>query len=307
MNGSVLAGTPATPAPQAAPTAPDQGTAAPNASAAPTAPASTTTSVANPQPAANAPWYEQPDYVETAAWAKSRGYKFDADNLVAEALRGHHNAEKLIGLDRAGRTLVVPKEDAPKEEWDSYYTKLGRPSQPGEYKLPAELKDDPVAKAFAEAAHEKGFNQKQFESTLEFVNKQAEAIQAQQEQEYEVQATQAIEKLRGEWGQEFELRAEASRRAVRELGLNPDEAMSIEKSLGVDRAAKVFFEIGKKLLEPTAEGMTGGSQSQFGMSKTEAQGRISALMKDPEFGKKLASGDASSKAEWDKLNAIAYG
>lgn len=304
MNGSVLAGTPAAPAtPAAAPTQPTSAAPAPSAPTQPAAP----TSVANPAPAANAPWYEQPDYAETAAWAKSRGYKFDADNLVAEALRGHHNAEKLIGLDRAGRTLVVPKEDAPKEEWDSYYTKLGRPSQPGEYKLPAELKDDPVAKAFAEAAHEKGFNQKQFESTLEFVSKQAAAIEAQQEQEFEVKAQQAVEGLKREWGQEFELRSEASRRAVRELGLQSEEAMAIEKALGVDRAAKVFFEIGKKLLEPTAEGMTGGAQSQFGMSKTEAQGRISALMKDPEFGKKLASGDASSKAEWDKLNAIAYG
>jgi hypothetical protein len=296
MNGSVLAGTPVAPA-----AAPAQATT--------TAAQSTTQSVPAPVPAssANAPWYEQPDYTETAAWAKSRGYKFDAENLVGEALRGHHNAEKLIGLDRAGRTLVVPKEDSPKEEWDAYYNKLGRPSQPTEYKLPTELKDDPVAKAFAEAAHEKGFNQKQFESTLDFVSKQAAAIEAQQAQESEVKAIQAIESLRGEWGGEFELRAEASRRAVRELGLQAEEALSIEKALGVDRAAKVFFEIGKKLLDPTTEGLTGGGQSSFGMSKTEAQGRIGALMKDPEFGKKLASGDSSAKMEWDKLNAAAYG
>lgn len=296
MNGSVLAGTPAAPAAPAATTQPNS-----TATAAPV----TTPSVA--APSSSSPWYEQPDNAEIAAWSKSRGYKFDSENLVADALRGHHNAEKLIGLDRAGRTLVIPKDDAPKEEWDSYYGKLGRPSQPTEYKIPTELKDDPVAKAFAEAAHEKGFNQKQFESTLEFVSKQSAAIEARQTQEYEVKATQAIESLRSEWGGEFELRAEASRRAVRELGLQTEEAISIEKALGVDRAAKVFFEIGKKLLDPAAEGLTGGGQSGFGMSKTEAQGRIGALMKDLEFGKKLASGDASAKSEWDRLNAIAYG
>jgi hypothetical protein len=254
----------------------------------------------------DSPWYEKPDYAETAAWAKNRGYKLDDPALVAEALRGHFNAEKLIGLDRAGRTVALPKDGAPAEEWAAVYKKLGMPETANDYKLPAELSNDPVAKAFAENMHAEGMTQKQFDKAMEFVAAQSEQIQSQQEQEYQVKAEQAVQSLRQEWGQEFELRAETSKRAVRELGISQENAMAIEKALGVDVAAKLFFEIGKNIMEPNAEGITGGG-SQFGMSKSEAVGRINTLMSDKDFGNRLSRGDAQAKAEWDKLNKIAYG
>lgn len=287
-DGSVISGTPA-PAPDVS-----------------SRPATTPTAT----PAANlgndSPWYENPDYAETAAWAKNRGYKFDDPSLVAEALRGHFNAEKLIGLDRAGRTVALPKDDAPAEEWASVYKKLGMPETANDYKLPPELSNDPVAKAFAENMHAQGMTQKQFDAAMQFVASQSEQIQAQQEQEYQVKAEQAVQGLRQEWGQEFELRAETSKRAVRELGISQENAIAIEKAIGVDVAAKLFFEIGKNIMEPSAEGITGGG-SQFGMSKAEAQGRINTLTSDKDFGKRLSSGDAQARAEWDKLHKIAYG
>lgn len=251
-------------------------------------------------------WWDKPEYKETADWAKNRGYKFDSEDLAAEALRGHHNAEKLIGLDRAGRTIALPKENATPEEMGEFYNKIGRPASAEDYKLPAEMKDDPVAKAFAQTMHEHGMTQAQFDKSLEFVAQQAQQIQEQQDNEFAIKSEQQVEGLKKEWGQEFELRAETSKRAVRELGLDSTQAEAIEKALGVDVAAKLFFQIGKNIMEPQAEGLTGGS-SKFGMSKSEAQGRISVLSSDKDFGKKLMSGDAQAKAEWDMLNKIAYG
>lgn len=283
-DGSVLTGTPAA-APAAAAPAPT-----PNPTA--TAPAT-------------ASWDAALDDA-TKGWASSRGYKLDDPAEVAKhALQGHYNAEKLIGLDRAGRTVVLPKDDASPEELSQFYGKIGRPPSPAEYQLPEALKGDPVATAFAEAAHSQGYTQKQFSQALEFVTAKAEELQAAQQAEIEAKNAAALEGLRKEWGQEFELRSEAAKRAVRELGLQGEGAMALEQALGVDRAAKVMFEIGKRLLEPQAEGMTGGT-SRFGPSPAEAQARIAALRKDDEFQKRYAKGDAAARAEWDRLSQVAF-
>lgn len=251
-------------------------------------------------------WFEKPEFQEITAWAKTRGYDLNSENLVAEALKGQYNSEKLIGLDRAGRTIVKPKEGATPEEFGEFYNQLGRPATPEEYKIPTELKGDPVAEGFAKFAHENGYLPEQFEGALKFVHEQAALVEEQQAQEREVKAQQDVDALKSEWGQEFELRAETSRRAARELGLSKEETMELENALGVRKTAELFFQIGKNIMEPTAEGITGGS-TKFGMSKGEAQGRIQMLKSDKDFSTKLMNGDASAKAEWDKLNQIAYG
>lgn len=287
--GSVLTGTPA-PAPAAA--APAVPAAAP--AAAPAAPQ----------------WYEGIEDQGAVAWAKTRGYKLDDPVDVAKhAMLGHYNAEKLIGLDRAGRTVVLPKEDATPEEVAAFQAKLGRPATAKEYKLPEGLKDDPVATTFLDVAHKAGYSQKQLDPVFEFVAQQSQAMQAAQEQAQEAKAQADVQALRTEWGGEFELRSEAARRAVRELGLSPEEAQIIESSLGVKRSAAVFFHIGKGLLEDKGEGFGGamGGGAKFGLTQSEAKGRIGALTKDADFRGKLLKGDAAAKAEWDNLHQLAFG
>lgn len=283
--GSVLTGTPA-PAPAAAAPA-----------SAPAAPA--------PAPA----WYESIEDQGAVAWAKGRGYKLDDPTETAKiAMLGHYNAEKLIGLDRAGRTLVMPKDDATPDEIAAYRQKLGVPAASKDYKLPDGLKEDPVAKAFLDVAHKAGYTQKHLDPVFEFLGQQTQALEAQQEAAREQKAQADVEALRGEWGGEFELRSETARRAVRELGLSKEEASSMEATLGVRRSAELFFQIGKGLLEDRAEGIGGGNGApKFGLSKTEAQGRIKALQSDIEFSKKLLARDAGAAAEWENLHKVAFG
>lgn len=269
-------------------------------------PAGNTGATNQPAPA----WYEGIEDQGAVAWAKTRGYKLDDPvDAAKHAMLGHYNAEKLIGLDRAGRTVVMPKEDATPEEITAFRSKLGVPAAATEYKLPEAMREDPVAKAFVEVAHKAGYTQKHLDPVFEFVAHQSEALAAQQEQQIEARAQADVETLRKEWGQEFELRSEAARRAVRELGMTPEEASTLEASLGVKRTAELFFQIGKGLLEDKAEGMGGhsGAGAKFGLSPVEAKGRIGALTNDKEFGKRLMAGDAQAKSEWDRLHQIAFG
>lgn len=282
--GSVITGTPA-PAPGPAP-----------------APSPT------PAPAPAAQWFEAPEHAEVTAWAKGRGYKLEEMGAASlPALQGHFNAEKLIGFDRAGRTLALPKDDAPAEEWAQLYGKLGRPADAKGYKVPDALKDDPVAAEFLDVAHKAGYSQRQLDPVFEFIGQQTQALQAQQEAAREQKAQADVQSLRTEWGGEFELRSEAARRAVRELGLSGEDAQLIEDTLGVKRSAELFFKIGKGLLEDKGEGLSGGTgKVAFGLTPAEAKGKIETLRKDTDFSAKLLKGDTQAKAEWDRLHQIAY-
>lgn len=245
---------------------------------------------------------------EAIAWAKGRGYKLDDPAEAArQAMIGHYNAEKLIGLDRAGRTVAIPKEDAAPEEWDQFHGKLGRPADSKGYKMPEPLKDDPVAKAFLDVAHKAGYTQKQLDPVFQFVASQTEALAAQHEQQQLEKAAADVDALKREWAGEFELRSEAARRAVRELGVSTDEANLIEQTLGVKRAAELFFSIGKGLIEDRAEGIGGGSgRTSFGLTPAEAQGKIKSLQADQDFTTRMLKGDAQARAEWDRLHQLAY-
>ena len=82
------------------------------------------TAPANGAAPAEPSWRDSlPDDLKGAAWLSK--YKTPED-----ALRGFAEAQKLIGSK-----LSVPKDDAPKEEWDKFYASLGRPEAPDKYDL----------------------------------------------------------------------------------------------------------------------------------------------------------------------------
>jgi hypothetical protein len=84
------------------------------------------------QSASNDAWYAtlvQNDDIKN--WAANKNFK-DA----GAALESSYNLEKLIGFEKAGRTLVLPKDDAPVEEQRAFWQKLGAPEKAEDYKLP---------------------------------------------------------------------------------------------------------------------------------------------------------------------------
>ena len=47
-----------------------------------------------------------------------------------DAIQSYTNLEKFLGADKAGRGLVLPKDDAGADEWGQVYDRLGRPADP---------------------------------------------------------------------------------------------------------------------------------------------------------------------------------
>jgi hypothetical protein len=124
-----------------------------------------------PAPAANGAWYDGFENAEVKTWTAAKGFKDPA--AVAESA---YNLEKLIGFDKAGRTLVVPKDDATPDEMRAFHAKLGVPETPDGYKLPLPETADPKLAATLQGwMHKAGVTPRAAETlTKEFVAFSAE-------------------------------------------------------------------------------------------------------------------------------------
>lgn len=250
-------------------------------------------------PAQQPQWYDAlPE--ETRGLIQNKGWKEPQD-----VISSYSNLEKLLGADKAGRGLVLPKEDADASEWGKVYDRLGRPTSPDGYKLPVPEGDTgEFAKVAAGKFHELGLTAKQAEALAGWYNEQAGGMQQASTQQLLVQSEQEMAALESEWGQQYDANIEASRRAVREFGFNQDELDAMERGLGTANMMKKFAEIGKRLGE--AQFVEGKSNGNFGMSPEAARVRISALKQDPEWTAKYLGGNADAKSELERLMKVGY-
>lgn len=90
---------------------------------------------------------------------------------IDDFFKGMDGAQELLGKRPAG----IPQDTASKEEWDEFYTQLGRPKTPEEYKIeyPSELPEgitfnEEQQTQFTNLAHEMGLTQKQVEQLTAF-------------------------------------------------------------------------------------------------------------------------------------------
>ena len=275
------------------------GSQAPAAAAAP--PAGTPPAAQTPPTPESIAWLPGADeatvgYVKNKAWAEP-----------SQVLEGYRNLEKLLGADRAGRTVVVPKEGATPEEMGAFFDRLGRPSGPDGYKIdvPEGIGDPEFAKTAAGKFHELGISKSQGDALAAWWNETASAqIQAQQTARVEAQKNAAAE-LQREWGQAFAQNSVLVDNAARALGLDGDTVVRLGDALGPKGAMDLLYKIGSKMGESgfvTGEGGTG-----FGaLSPAQAKAEIKSLSQDKAFIAKLMNKDADAQAKWNRLHEFAF-
>jgi len=245
----------------------------------------------------------------TRQWATTKGYKSLDD--VAKAAQ--HAETKL------GSSLTVPGQDAPKEEWDKFHARLGRPEKPEayEFKRPEGLPENvPYSDELATQAkgwfHEAGLPPRQAQSLhdkwIGFVTSQQQAaIEAQGKA-----VTEAHDVLVKDWGptdsEGFKARHQLANRAINNLGLTdsfkktgillPDGALT-DATL-----AKALAQVGEAMFREDQLGNDGGTSSGANPFKKDAAGNrnltaISALVKDdPVRAKRLAQEAGENPANW---------
>ena len=246
-----------------------------------------------------APWYSEfPE--EVRGLVETKGWKTPVD-----AIQSYTNLEKFLGADKAGRGVVLPKDDAAAEEWSQVYDKLGRPQSPEDYKLPVpEGADGAFAQEAAKTFHELGLTSKQAQQLVEWFNdKSAGALSSQQNQIAQT-AEQQMSELQQEWGKEFDANIEAGRRAARQFGVGEEMLTKMENALGTKDMLKFFANVGKGVGEDSF--VEGGGSGKFGMSPEAARVRINNLKSDAAWTAKYLGGDANAKEEMQRLMRLGY-
>jgi len=291
--------------PDIAPAAGGQGSsssallAAPAAPAAPVAPPTPPTGGAPAVPSGPA-WLPGVDEV-TAGYVANKGW-----TEPRQVLDSYVNLEKLLGADRAGNTVILPKDGASAEEMASFYNKLGRPADPSGYKIEVpEGAPKEFATAAAQKLHELGISKAAGEKLAEWWNGQAKGSQ-EQHQQAQLQAFQQDDQaLKQEWGAAFTQNLTAAQAAVRGLGVTPEQIDQMQKSMGHKATMEFFQKIGSKMGE--ADFVSGNRSEPFGAALTpsQANAKIASLKGDKEFVARYLKKDSAAVAELTRLIAMA--
>lgn len=92
--------------------------------------------------------------------------------------------------------MVIPKDDTDEAGWNAVYGKLGRPDKPDGYKVPDQIKDDPLVTEFSTHAHKLGLTARQYEETMKWVVERTTARQTETEQAREAEFAKASDALK---------------------------------------------------------------------------------------------------------------
>lgn len=261
---------------------------------------------AAPAPAATSDqWWGKLENQDVRTWAEAKGFK---DPLTA--VESAYNLEKLLGFDKAGRTLVMPGENATPEEIKAFNAKLGVPETVDGYKLPVpEGVDDSFAKTAAQWFHENGVPAKAAEQIATKWNETMAAQQAAADEQFSIQSEQEFKTWQAEQGAAAAQNTELAKRAASQFIPAADSAErqaimeKMERAMGTGAFMKMMASIGSGLSEHKVH--TGGDG---GLTPTpaQAQQRINELRSNTEWAKSYVSGDKAKLNEMETLMKLAY-
>lgn len=246
---------------------------------------------------AEKPWFDGFADPTVKEWVGKVGLK----GPEAAAQKAWH-LEKLLGADKAGRAVILPK-DGDEKGMQELLARLGRPEKPEDYGIQVpEGADDSFLKEALPVLHKLGLTKTQAAGLAEWWATKADGTFA----EVREKAAAGASELRREWGTKFDERVGIANRAVAHAGLSQEESAAVEQALGVVRAAQVMEKLGRLLIEdPSATTLQAG-QASFRMSPEEAKAEIDGLKRDKEFIAKYTGGDREAQAKMGRLFKIAF-
>lgn len=246
-------------------------------------------------------WIDSISDADTKGWVQNKGFKEPVDVVTS-----YRHLEKLMGADKAGRTVVLPSKWDDPNEVGAFYEKLGVPKDPSGYQMPKDA-DPEMAKWAPSVFKEAGLTPRQAETLTakwnEMVSGRSQAMKA----EFEAKAAADLTALKTEWGAAYNDKVAKAKAAAKEFGVDEAIADKLETALGTSGLLKFFANLGEKVGE---SGFVSGTNSGAfdGVAKTPAaaQAEIKELRADPEFVRKYVNGDVEAKQKMERLHRWAY-
>lgn len=215
--------------------------------------------------------------------------KFNSADALAKE---HINVQKLIGAEK----VPLPQEGWEDSDWNDFYTKLGRPTDPNDYDLgdfvPPESMpwNGELQTEMVNTMHSLGLNSNQAAGILsKYAEYQGSAfsqasVNAQQE------AESGLKDLQNSWGKSFNANLDLAHRAFRAwAGDEFEDVASIRLEGGValgdhPKMIEKFASFGNRMGE---HGLVGEKQTRTTLSPREAQDKLNEFMGDGDFLTKL--------------------
>jgi len=220
-----------------------------------------------------------------------------------------YNLEKLMGFDRAGRTVVVPDENASPETVAAFRAKMGVPATAEGYQLPVPDGGDPeFVKTASTWFLENGVPANAAAKLVEKFNAYSAERMAAQEAQYLTGTEQEFAALRTEWGKAYDEYTELAKRATLQFIPGDDAARAetlakMERAIGTATMMKLFQAVGAGLGEAKFRQGDGGTGM---MTPAQAQQRINELKSNKDWTTAYLNGDKVKSKEMQDLIAMAF-
>lgn len=231
------------------------------------------------------PWYEAIPEESVRKHVEAKQYATPAELAMANY--------SLTQMYTDPNIAKIPDAEAKPEDWDKFYTKLGRPESADKYDLKfgeGVQTDEGMVKFGKELFYKLGLPQNKAQEGAEMWNgyvaeQNAAAIAKQQNDN-----TQALVALEQKWGGELEQNKAAGKRVVESLGLPTELIDRVEANIGTAAIVELLATIGRKSDEGkfVASGKAEPNNPAT-MSKEAAQERINQLRGDVAFEAKYTN------------------
>lgn len=256
------------------------------------------------------PWYETA-IPEGPAREYAKTKRFAHPGVLASTA---YEADRTIASRDDSKMIRIPDENATQADWDTVFTKLGRPASPDGYKDVKWGDDaDPRMVEFAKGlAYKLGIPPKMAESVMAAEWNQFMARLAEDESKSTSAANeQALAELQTAWGSNFDghrARGLQVMQALNKEGFSDADMAAVEKHIGITPVVKLLATIGKLSGEGSlldSQGGGGGQTDVATMTPEQAKAEIAKLTTDDKFQKtyltKTESGHAEALARMEAL------
>lgn len=155
-------------------------------------------------------------------------------------------AKSYVELEaKLGKGVSMPEKDASPEEWDKFYSKLGRPKQASDYAIEPvegfEVDDDNLTELKA-AFHKAGLTVSQANAVFKHIASQAAGNMSAQQEALAKAQEEHMAALQEAWGPKYNERVELTKRFILKVG--GEKAIEHLDRLGVSGDAVVLQLLG---------------------------------------------------------------
>jgi hypothetical protein len=225
------------------------------------------------------PWISSVENADTKAWAESKGLQ---NGSFENVLGSYHNLEKLMGADKAGRTVTLLGDDASDADRNEFYGKLGRPEDAAGYGIQVPEGGDSTFAEWAGATfHEAGLSKAQADQITEQWGEFAGGMEQSNSDAEAMSAVDAEADLRKEWGAAFDQKVQGINAAAEQLGFTEGQLEGLRNSMGPVEAMKFVDKLNSQIGDDVVD--LGEAKASGLRTPEQAQQEMSELSMNKEF------------------------